>query len=242
MLVRFFSLLGGFALFALLPLACAKGPASGGPGSYHGVATGKDEIGILEVLVTEADQGPLPATGTLKFPSKTLSLTGTLDKSQTLFSLASTDGYKLVALSRPAYAIGSYTSDTGEDAGSFALLLVTADNPVDLYCGRIVDTSGEAPVSQPFAITATSGGQAVCVGHGFAYVGSLSSHHALDCAFGSAVFEGNVDFKSGNMWGTGTNYGTWSVTPCTSIEASSDGGAPDASDDDAETDAVGAEE
>jgi hypothetical protein len=217
------------AMPALLFLACAKGPQSGDAGHYLGVATNRNEIGILDVTVAEADKGPLPATGTLKFPSKTITLTGTLDQSKTQLSLSSSDGYTLVGESRPTYAFGSYKNATDEEQGSFGLIPQPAtSSPVQLYCGSYWDTTVTQQTSYPLAITATAGGNALCVGQNFAWVGVLGTDDSVACAFGGGTFNGNVN-TAGNPWGTGEHYGSWTVSPCADNGAGGDGGVSDGS-------------
>jgi hypothetical protein len=240
MMVRPLPRISKLAMFALLSLACAKSPPSGGPGTYRGVATGTKEIGILEVTVTESDKGPLPATGTLKFPSKSLALTGTLDKSKTELSLSSSDGYKIVGESRPNYAYGAYQNATGEDAGAFGLLLQTESSPIEFFCGSFVDASDNDSkgTTLPLGITAVPGGGAICVGPNFAWLGGLGTDNSLSCtSTGGAVIEGNLN-TTANPWGTGQTYGTWVVAPCASNGGGGDGGVQDGSSaDDATVDA-----
>lgn len=217
-------------LVALLFLACAKEPPSGGPGSYRGVATGAEEIGILEVEVTESEKGSLPATGTLKFPSKTLSLTGIINKSKTTLELTSSDGYKVVGLSRPTYAYGSFTNATGDDTGSFALFLPSTGS-VESFCGTgSFDVTADATttkVTLPLAVTATPGGQAFCVGPNFVLTGTLGTDKALSCVdVSSGLLEGKVDSPT-NAWAAAGPTGTWAVTPCASNGRGADAGVPE---------------
>jgi hypothetical protein len=220
-----------FAILALISLACAKEAPSGGAGTLRGVATGLQEIGVLEITIEEAEKGPLPASGTLSFPSRSLSLTGTLDKSKAKLSLSSSEGYQLVGESRPDYTYGGYTNAKGDEVGTFALLPQTADATVALYCGSMIsqsenDTKG---VVLPLAICGIPGGGAICVGPNYAWRGGLAADNEVRCsATGGPVIEGNVNASNGNKWGTVENYGTWAVTPCASNGAGGgDGGVPD---------------
>jgi hypothetical protein len=229
--VRHLPCLAKLTVLTLSFLACAKGPPSGGPGSYRGVATGAEEIGILEVEVTESEKGPLPATGTLKFPSKTISLTGIIDQSKTELVLTSSDGYKIVGLSRPTYAFGSYTDATGDDTGSFALFLQNAGSSVELFCGSgSFDITADATttrVTLPLAVTATPGGQAYCVGPNFVLSGGLGTDKTLKCASSAGeLMEGKVDSQT-NAWAGAGPTGTWAVTPCASNGRGGDAGVPE---------------
>jgi hypothetical protein len=225
------SRLSCLAILALGSLACAKAAPSGGAGTFRGVATGVREIGVLEITIEEADKGPLPASGTLSFPSKSYSLTGTLDKSKAELSLSSSDGYKLVGESRPDYTTGGYTNVAGDEVGAFALLPQIADSTVTLFCGTMINTSetDTKGVVLPLAICGIPGGGAICVGPNYAWRGSLASDNEVRCsATGGALIEGNVNASNGNKWGTVENYGNWTVTPCASNGAGGgDAGVPD---------------
>jgi hypothetical protein len=230
--VRALPCIAKFTVLALLSLACAKSPPSGGPGTYQGVvANVANEIGLLDVEVTESDKGSLHAEGTLKFPNRTLSLTGTLDRSKTLLSLSTSDGYKIDGLSRPSYSYGSYTDSTGNDTGSFALLFQTSGSTIERYCGSgsftiPVDASTQ-DITLPIAITAISGGEAFCVGPNFMLMGGLGTDKAISCAAPSGgLIEGNINNKD-NPWDTGGPAGKWTVIPCASNGAVGDAGIPD---------------
>jgi hypothetical protein len=218
--------------FTLLALACAKSPPSGGAGTYRGVAANLKEIGVFEVTVQEADKGPLPATGTLKFPSKTVELTGTLDKSKTQLTMTSGSDYSVVGTSRPGYVRGAYQNAKGDDVGSFGIILQGEGTSVELFCGSMLDTTDTETkgLTMPLAIAAVPGGYAVCVGQTFSYLGGFASDEkVLGCTQANeAQINGDVTATSGNKWGTGTVYGSWTVSPCADNGAGgSDAGVPD---------------
>jgi hypothetical protein len=201
------------AISALLFPGCASKPPSGGPGTYRGVIVDSAEIGSIEVTVGEASSGPLPASGTISLDGATVSLSGTLDRANTKVSLSSTDGYQLDGDSRPAYVFGSFHGP--QDKGSFALFLEGANSsPIRSFCGSFVWTSPANPPS-PFAVAATSSGSAMCVGPNFMWFGNLDAHGSLSCeGAGNDLALGNVDVDAGNNWGTGNEYGSWTVAPC----------------------------
>lgn len=218
------------AVLALLSLSCANRPPSGGPGTYRGVLVNSIATGSIDVTVGEASRGPLPASGTLVLGGTTVSLSGTLDRSNATLSLSSTDGYQLTGDSRPAYAFGSFTSS--QDRGSFAMLPEDANSPVRLLCGTFFWTAPANSSPSPFAVTATPSGAAMCVGPSFVWFGNLNGYDALACE-GSAtsVVLGNVDLDAGNHWGTGEDYGSWTLAPCGGDAADGpDGGAGSAVD------------
>ncbi len=209
-------------------MACAKGPPSGGAGIYVGVVANTKEIGLMEVTVGDSAKGPLPATGTVKFPSRIITLTGTLDKSKTQLLLSSSVGHTMVAESRPDYALGQYkNAQDEEDQGAFALLLQNTEIPVESFCGSHTNTSADEAFTHPLAVAASPGGQAICVGPNFTWLGSLGTDDVLRCvSSGGGMFEGNVN-STGNPWGTNDYTGTWAVTPCASDGANDDGGVSD---------------
>jgi hypothetical protein len=174
----------------------------------------------------------LPATGTLKFPSKTIELTGTLDKSKTQLTMTSGSDYSLVGESRPGYVRGSYKNAKGDDVGSFGIVLPGEGAPVGLFCGSMLVTSDTDTkgLTMPLAIAGVPGGDAVCVGFTFSYLGGFATDNkTVGCTMiNSAQINGDVTATTGNQWGTGIEYGTWTVTPCADNGASSvDGGVPD---------------
>jgi hypothetical protein len=239
MSVRFVSALRSlaFTAVALASLSCASKPPSGGPGSYRGVLVGTFNVGILEVMVTEAASGALPASGTITLGETVVSLSGTLDQSNASISLASTDGYQLTGISRPTYIFGTFSHNT-QDAGSFALFLKPADDsPINLFCGTFTDTSttSSAPSTPfPFAVTVAPAGAAICVTPGFSWFGNMDGNETITCQGGDGLFYGNVNADAGNQWGTGTNsqgngdYGTWTLAPCGgSTSSGPDGGTSD---------------
>ncbi|HEX7599168.1 MAG TPA: hypothetical protein VF518_13210, partial [Polyangia bacterium] len=226
------------AVVALFCLACASKPPSGGPGAYRGVIVSASEIGIIDLTVGEAASGPFPASGSIRYTARTVALSGTLDRSQTAISLASAEGLKLEGESRPKYMFGSFQGPAGAtDRGSFALLLEPSDGiPVQLYCGSYTFTSSTtSPL--PFAVTAVAPGSAICVGADFAWFGSLDPSGYLSCAISGGIYQGDVNADAGNPWGTGQNYGNWTVTPCGA--ASLDGGVDDANTPGPDTSADG---
>jgi len=238
MLVRPTSILRGVAfpgaVLALLSLGCAKKPPSGGAGTYRGVVVSSTSTGSIDVTVGEASRGPLPASGTLVLGGTTVSLSGTLDRSNATLSLSSTDGYQFTGDSRPAYAFGSFTSS--QDRGSFAMYLEPANSsPVLLFCGSFFWTAPANSSPSPFAVAATPSGAAMCVAPSFVWFGNLDGNDALACE-GSAtsMILGNVDVDAGNQWGTGTSdgdNGTWAVTSCgPDAGGGSDGGTRGAAD------------
>jgi hypothetical protein len=224
------------ALVALLSLSCASKPTSGGPGTYRGVLASTTEIGTMLVTVADGASGPLPASGTVDFGGRVVSLSGTLDQSNASLSLASTDGLQLTGASRPGYVFGSYTYSS--DSGTFALIPDSADSrPAQLFCGSFVDTSttGNAPSQTfPFAVAAAPSGAAICVALDSVWFGSLYGNDALSCGTGGSLISGNVNADGGNQWGTGIDdqgngdYGTWTVAPCGSSAA--DGGVDSSTD------------
>ena len=235
MLVRPNHTLRGFhiagAISALLPLGCASKPAAGGTGTYRGVLVNSTEIGNLEVTVSQASSGPLPASGTISLSSATISVSGTLDGSNTKLSLSSTDGYQLTGYSRPAYVFGSY--DSPQDQGSFALFLTdAASSPVRNLCGSLVWTAPANTAPSPFAVTAVPSGSAMCVGPDFVWFGNLDASDSLSCeGSGNDLAFGNVNADAGNQWGTGNEYGSWTLGPCADGAATGpDGGSSDAVD------------
>jgi hypothetical protein len=243
----------GLVLVLLSP-ACASKPGAGGPGAYRGVVVTGSEIGTLEVTVGEAASSPFPASATLTFPGRTVSLSGTLDQSQTRLSLSSADGYQLAGQSRPKYVFGSYAGPAdANDNGSFALSLVPTDgSPVELLCGHFVmtttitttstgttTTTATTPTVLPFAVTAVAPGPALCVGPNFTWSGSLGTDGNLYCSSYGGEVGGNVNnmnSDAGYPWKTTTNSGTWTVAPCgsSSIDGgvAAEGGADSASADD----------
>jgi hypothetical protein len=247
MFVRLAPALRGFAFaaVALVSLSCASKPPSGGAGTYRGVLVGTSQIGILEITVAEASSGPLPASGTIELGGTVVSLSGTLDRSNASISLASTDGYQLTGVSRPAYVFGTY-SHGAQDAGSFALFLESpSDSPISFFCGSFVDTSTTTTLPStplPFAVTVTSPGAALCVTPGFAWFGSMdTTTDTLTCQSSGGLFYGNVNADGGNQWGTGVDdqgdgdYGTWTLAPCggsAGTDGGVDAGATDGSADD----------
>jgi len=218
------------AVLALLSLSCANKPPSGGPGTYRGVLVNSTSTGSLDVTVGEASRGPLPASGTLVLGGTTASLSGTLDRSNATLSLSSTDGYQLTGDSRPAYAFGSFTSS--EDRGSFALFQENANSPVRLLCGTFFWIAPANSSPSPFAVAATPSGAAMCVGPSFVWFGNLNGYDALACeGNATSVILGNVDLDAGNQWGTGDDYGSWTVAPCGASAADGpDGGSGSAAD------------
>jgi hypothetical protein len=203
-----------------LALGCANKPPTGGSGTYRGVMVGVTEIGIVQITVGAAPSGPLPASGTIEIGGTVISLSGTLDRSHASLSLSSTTGYLLEGDSRPTYVLGAYQSP--QDAGSFALFLEPADgSPVLLFCGSFAVTSTTNATPLPFAVAAVPPKNAFCVGPGFAWFGSLDGNATLSCESSGGLFSGNTNADGGNLWGTGDNYGTWTVAPC-------GGGADDA--------------
>jgi hypothetical protein len=225
------------AVLALLSFSCAKKPPSGGSGTYRGVLVSSTSTGSIDVTVGEASRGPLPASGTIVLGGTTVSLSGTLDRSNATLSLSSTDGYQLTGDSRPAYAFGSFTSS--QDMGSFAMYLEPANStPVLLFCGSFSWIAPADTSPSPFAVAATPSGAAMCVGPSFVWFGNLGGNDALACE-GSAtsVVLGNVAVDAGNQWGTGTDdqgngdYGSWTVAPCGASAADGpDGGSGSAAD------------
>ena len=248
MFVRLVSALRGFAFaaVALASLSCASKPPSGGAGTYRGVLVGTSQIGILEITVANASSGPLPASGTIELGGTAVSLSGTLDRSKASISLASTDGYQLTGVSRPAYVFGTY-SHSAQDAGSFALFLESANSdPISLFCGSFVDTSTTTTTPStpfPFGVTVTTSGAAICVTPGFAWFGSMDKNETLTCESSGGLFYGNVNADGGNQWGTGTDnqgngdYGTWTLAPCP--EGAPDGGVGDGATDGSADDGAG---
>jgi hypothetical protein len=223
MSVHPFATLRGFAFagaaLTLTPMGCANNPAAGGPGTYRGVLVGATEIGTMEVTVAEASSGPLPASGTMDLAGTAVSLSGALDRSQASLSLSSTAGHQLAGVSRTEYALGTYQGP--QESGSFALLLeADSGSPVRLFCGSLVLTSSTGTGPIPFGVAATPSGSAFCVAPGFVWFGELDASGALSCENRGGVFFGDVNAEDGNQWGTGSNYGTWTVAPC-------GGGAPD---------------
>jgi hypothetical protein len=214
-------------VLALLCLACASDPKAGGPGTYRGVIVGIGEVGTIEVTVGEASSGPLPASGTIVFQTRTVALTGTLDRAKTSLSLASADGYQLTGQSRKQYVFGSFHA--AQDSGNFALFLVPADGtPVQLLCGSLNLTSTSDAPALPFGVTAVAPGAAICVSPSFAIFGSLDSANALSCAASGAAFNGEVNADAGGQWGTGEIYGNWTLQPCR--VGASDGGVDNEAD------------
>lgn len=201
------------AISALLFAGCASKPPAGGPGTYRGVIVNSVDIGSIEVTVGAASSSPLPASGTINLGGATVSLSGTLDRSNTKLMLSSTDGYQLDGDTRPAYVFGSFSSP--QDKGSFALFLEDANSsPIRSFCGSLVWTSPANPPS-PFAVAATSAGSAMCVGPNFMWFGTLDAYDSLSCeGAGNDLAIGSVDVDGGNNWGTGNEYGSWTVAPC----------------------------
>jgi hypothetical protein len=235
MLVRPASILCGLvlpsAVLALLSLSCANKPPSGGPGTYRGVLVNSTSTGSIDVTVGEASRGPLPASGALVLGGTTVSLSGTLDRSNATLSLSSTDGYQLTGDSRPAYAFGSFTSS--QDRGSFAMFLEPANSsPVLLFCGSFFWKVPTDTSPSPFAVAATPSGGAMCVGPSFVWFGNLNGYDALACeGNATSVILGNVDVDAGNHWGTGDDYGSWTVASCGASAADGpDGGSGSAAD------------
>jgi hypothetical protein len=130
--------------------------------------------------------------------------------------------------STPTYVTGTYQGPRG--SGTFALLVQpTGASPVESFCGTFVSVAITNATPNLFAATALPGGDAICVGAGAAWLGSMDATGNLYCpSVGGGLYHGNVNADGGDNWqsnsdnqGNINDYGTWTLAPC-------EGSTPDA--------------